>query len=311
MAKMIEARLTDEFIGSAEIPGVIHSKFRTVLNILFRMPAGGSRLITMITPETNGIPDSVTVSAEYFSRISLLPVGHKLMCKNLNICFETVSETLKGDVQCLRPSGLIIKRIAEETLVPPDFIRYFKKLELHSRKDSRNDGFSVWSFCRKNEIVLELQCFAKCWLERDIGGMETILLKHIGLGIGLTPSCDDAFLGIVSVYSGAKLFADWAAEGGYNGLSGWKGLLDIRCLTPFSKLLFNRTTDVSLKYLCCSQEGRFSDAVIDLMEAIFSDAGECLEACIESVSLVGESSGMDLLFGTEIACRELGKIFRD
>lgn len=307
MTKIIEARLTDEFIGFAEIPGIIHSKFHTVLNILFRMPAGGSKLITIITPGIKGIPDSITVTEEYFARISLLPVGSGLLCKNLNICFESISETLKGNIQCLRKSGLVIKCSAEKTLSPPSFRRFFEGLGAYSIKNCRNNGFSVWGFQRKNQIALDLQTFGKAWLDHDIAGMETMLLKNIGLGIGLTPSCDDAFLGMIAVYSAAKLYADAPVEIKKKELSCWKDLPVMGSVTPFTKLLFNRTTDVSLKYLCCSQEGRFSDAVIDLMRAIFSETGENLETCIESVSLVGESSGMDMLFGTEIACRILGK----
>lgn len=307
MAKIIEARLTDEFIGSEEIPGIIHSKFRTVLNILFRMPEGDSRLITIITPGTKGIPDSITVPEEYFARISLLPVGTGLLCKNLNIYFKSISEILKGNIQCLRKSGLVIKSTAEKKLSPPNFARFVEVLGEYSIRDCRNDGFSVFGGQRKTQIALDMQNFGKAWMEHDIAGMEAMLLKNIGLGIGLTPSCDDAFIGIIAVYSAAKLYSDAPVEKIKRELRCWKDLPAIGSLTPFTKLLFNRTTDVSLKYLCCSQEGRFSDAVIDLMRTIFSGTGENLETCIKSVSLAGESSGMDMLFGTEIACRELGK----
>ncbi len=307
MAKIVEARLTDEFIGSAGIPGIIHSKFRTVLNILFRMPTGSSRLITIITPGTKGIPDSITVTEKYFARISLLPIGSKLLCKNLIIVFENIPETLEGNIHCLRQSELVIKSTVEKMLGTPNFVHYFKELELLSIKYCRNNGFSIWNIQRKNQIATDMQSFAKAWLKHDIAGMETILLKHIGRGIGLTPSCDDAFLGMIAVFSAARLYADTPVETIEKGLRCWKDLLAIESLTPLAKLLINRTTDVSLKYLCCSQEGRFSDAVINLMGAIFSETGENLEIYMESVALVGESSGMDLLFGTEIACLELGK----
>lgn len=305
MAKMIEARLTDEFIGPGKIPGIIHSKFRTVLNILFKMPSGANRLITIITPGTDGIPDSITVPEDYFERIALLPAGCKLFCENLVIYFDNVSETLKGDILCIRQSALNIKKTAEADQIHLNLLRYLEALDTYSLKVRRDNGFSVLGAERKNEVSWDMRHFAGAWLKHDIAGMERILLKNAGLGIGLTPSCDDAFLGIIALYSGAKLFASIHEGWSYKSLERWSRLPSVGCLPPFSRLLSNRTTDISLKYLCCSQEGRFSDAVIKLVEAVFSGVGKDLEACIESVSLVGESSGMDLLFGTEAACREL------
>ena len=88
----------------------------------------------------------------------------------------------------------------------------------------------------------------------------------------MTPSCDDAFLGIIAVYSGAKLYAETMGVNTSKFLREWMALPDIKNLPPFYRTLSNRTTDVSLKYLCCAQEGRFSDVVIDLIKGMFSKA---------------------------------------
>jgi hypothetical protein len=310
MAQIIEARLTDEFNSSLAMSGVIHSKFRTVINVLLKMPGGSNRLIAIITPNTKGIPDSITVTEEYFAKISLLPVGSRLLCKDLTVHFDVISEVLEGDYWCLRESRIVIENTAVETVGLDSFARYLGELKIFCSKHYCTDGFSVLSSGQKSEIVANLHCFSKAWLEHDLERMESILLKHIGMGIGLTPSCDDAFLGIIAVYSGARLYADTPFSRVWKCLSGWRELPDIGRITPFNKLLFNRTTDVSLKYLCCSQEGRFSDAIMDLIRVIFSGAREELEPSIKSVSLVGGSSGMDTLFGTAIACQELSKSIR-
>jgi hypothetical protein len=307
MAQIIAARLADDFNSSAEIIGSIHSKFRTVINVLFTMPLGSNRLVAIITPRINGIPDSITVQEEYFAKISMLPVGSKVSCKDLIVHFDGISEALEGDTRCHRHSKIIIENSIAETAGLPNFLRYPEELKDFCVRYSCTDGFSVLSTEKKNDIASDLQCFSKAWLEQDFIKMESILLKHAGRGIGLTPSCDDAFLGIIAVYSGARLYADTPAGRACNGLKAWRDLAHIGSITPFNRLLFNRTTDVSLKYLSCCQEGRFSDAMIDLIMVIFSGTEEDLEPYIKSVSLVGGSSGMDTLFGTEIACRELSK----
>jgi hypothetical protein len=307
MSQIIEARLTDEFNSSEEIIGVIHSKFRTVLNVLFRMPGGSSRLIAIITPATRGIPDSITVTEEYFAKISLLPVGSKLLCKALNIHFADISEVLEGNVGCLRSSRIVIENTIAGTAELSNFLRYPEELKNFSGRCLCTDGLSILSAEKKSDVVSNLQSFSKAWLEHDFIKMEAILLKYAGMGIGLTPSCDDAFLGIIAVYTGARFYAETPAGRAREGLKTWRGLPVIGSITPFSRLLFNRTTDVSLKYLCCCQEERFSDAMLDLIRAIFSGTEEDLEPYIKIVSSVGGSSGMDTLFGTEIACRELSK----
>lgn len=311
MARILEARLTDDFTGSGEITGTIHSKFRTVLNILFRMPAGRDRLITVITPDTRGIPDSITVEKEYFCGISMLPVGSGLLYKNLTIRFEGFPEPLEGGVQCLRQSGLVIDSGEANGFRPPDFSSYIEELDGFTAENCREDGYSVWDLQRSSLIAQDLQKFSGEWVKGDTAKMESILLKYTGLGIGLTPSCDDAFLGMIAVFSGAKLYAGTFADQIGKNLKAWRNLPPAGSLTPFDRLLRNRTTDVSLKYLCCSQEGQFSDVVADLIRAVFSGSRRNLRACIETASLVGESSGMDMLFGTKTACRELEKSLRE
>lgn len=311
MARILEARLTDDFTGSSEITGMIHSRFRTVLNILFRMPARRDRLITVITPDTRGIPDSITVEKEYFSKISMLPVGSGLLYENLTIRFEGLSEPLVGGIQCLRQSGLVIDSGDANGFRLPDLLRYIEELDGITAENRRVDGHSVWDLQRSSLIAQDLQKFSGEWVKGDAAEMESILLKYTGLGIGLTPSCDDAFLGMIAVFSGAKLYAGTYADQIGKSLKAWRDLPSAGSLTPFDRLLRNRTTDVSLKYLCCSQEGRFSDVVADLIRAVFSGSRRNLRACIEAASLVGESSGMDMLFGTKIACRELEKSLRE
>lgn len=322
MANMLEARLTEEFLRPAELPGIIHSKFHSVMNVQFKMPFGEKRLVTVVTAGTAGIPDSITVDREYFSQLLPLPVGSELWCKNMTIRFEGVADPLVGDEQCLRGSNLLIRSPSGiGRRAPGDidiygmafvkgFAHFKEELDRLAVDGCRNDGLSALGLRRKREIVSGLQAFAWSWLEHDTAKMEIGLLKYVGLGIGLTPSCDDAFLGIIAMYSGARLYAQTAFERMGETFLKWRSLPDIGSLSHFKERLFNRTTDVSLKYLCCAQEKRFSDPVIDLVDAIFFDTNVPMGACVKQASMVGESSGMDMLLGAEIACQVLWESVR-
>lgn len=306
MAQIIEARLTPNFNSSEELFGVLHSKFSTVLNVFFGMARGTPRLITFMTAGTKGVPDSITVTDEYFEKLLSLPVGSRVLCKDFIFYFDSILEELKGDNSCTRQSRIVF----ESTSINPTglfkFIQNTDDMRIFSDKPYLFGNLSPLNTEQKTDIVSNLHGFAKSWLEHDIRKMESILLKHIGMGIGLTPSCDDAFLGIIAVYSGAKLYAETMGVNTSKFLREWMALPDIKNLPPFYRTLSNRTTDVSLKYLCCAQEGRFSDVVIDLIKGMFSKAKD-LRDYIKAVSLVGGSSGLDMLYGMSVACQELSK----
>ena len=50
--------------------------------------------------------------------------------------------------------------------------------------------------------------------------------------------------------------------------------------------------------------------MIDLVDAIFFDTNVPMGACVKQASMVGESSGMDMLLGAEIACQVLWESVR-
>lgn len=307
MTKILEARLADVFFSSARMTGVIHSKFRNVFNILFKMPEGNNRLLTVLTPNIKGVPDSLTVAEKTFSELLLLPIGSGIWSEDLKFHLEATSEVFEVTPDCLRESGLIISNCPAESVAIPNFMNFVNELEKFRLNNDRTDGFSTLSASKKIALEKNLRYFSKAWLNHDRIQMESLLLQYIGLGIGLTPSADDAFLGIIAVFSGAKLYADNLTGRRRECLQAWIDFPTIGSIAPFYRLLFNRTTDVSLKYLSCAQEGRFSDVIIDLISVMFSDSEERLKPCIESVSMVGGSSGMDTLFGMAIACQELGR----
>lgn len=120
----------------------------------------------------------------------------------------------------------------------------------------------------------------------DGGEIHGCLEKLLGLGIGLTPSADDALLGIIYVFRNLPE----AADGIRLFLESVEQLCD-RC-----------TTQISASYLKAVLEG----APFERMEQVFR--GICGEQTleIENLTQIGSSSGSEMLLGMLIALRICG-----
>ena len=66
--------------------------------------------------------------------------------------------------------------------------------------------------------------------------------------------------------------------------------------------IVGKTTDISIKYLVCALEGRFSDVLRELMGAVFSGSVLDWDAGIERVAGIGSTSGIDMLLGIWLGC---------
>ena len=296
MDSILEARLTEDFIKSEILSGRIHSKFRTVINVLFQMPEGSHRLITVLKPNVTGVPDSLTVTEETFSKLALLPIGSGILYKDFRFYLTSDGKGLDVTADCFRHSWLMLPDVPAKPSSLFNFVNFACHLENYQRNnDDSIDGFSTLTTAKKREIETNLRGFSNAWINHNYMKMESILMQYTGIGIGLTPSSDDAFIGIIAVFGGAMKYIE---------------LPDIGNITPFHKLLSNRTTDVSIKYLSCAREGRFSNSIIGLIGVMFSDSEESLLPYLEEMSSVGGSSGNDTLYGMTIACQELNKIDR-
>ena len=97
----------------------------------------------------------------------------------------------------------------------------------------------------------------------------------LGLGSGLTPSFDDACVGMAAIYT---------ATG--------------RSLPPLEDL--SVTTDVSARYLRLAQRGYFGEPLLALIRALWKNhAG--IPAAAQALEAVGASSGSDMIYGVRLA----------
>lgn len=95
--------------------------------------------------------------------------------------------------------------------------------------------------------------------------------NYLGLGSGLTPSFDDACVGVMAL---------------------------CRAMgrpPPFHLKDVSQTTDVSARYLHLAREGYFGEPLLRLMDALYG-AGDLPES-VEQLLAVGATSGSDMLYG--------------
>ena len=107
--------------------------------------------------------------------------------------------------------------------------------------------------------------------------------EFLGLGSGLTPSFDDACVGMAAVYTA------------------------VGCpIPPLSDLAV--TTDVSARYLQLAQEAYFGQPLLDLIHALWQDESALQEA-VHHLEAVGATSGRDMLYGVRLALRKFRSRF--
>lgn len=102
--------------------------------------------------------------------------------------------------------------------------------------------------------------------------------EFLGLGSGLTPSFDDACVGMAAVYTA------------------------VGCPIPLLSDLAV-TTDVSARYLQLAQEAYFGQPLLDLIHALWQDESALQEA-VHHLEAVGATSGRDMLYGVRLALRK-------
>lgn len=95
--------------------------------------------------------------------------------------------------------------------------------------------------------------------------------RFLGLGRGLTPSFDDACVGVMAVCRAMGQAA------------------------PFVLTCLEDTTDVSARYLLLAKEGYFGQPVVDVMDALYGRGS--LARAIPDLLAVGATSGSDMLWG--------------
>jgi len=285
MIKILEARMNSHFVAVPFLKGRIHSRFNRAINIEFTQKDFQTRLITVLYQGNTGVPDSLVVDNSAFASILKLPVGTAVQKSGLEFIFEGMDETLNGYEARLQSDFISVIDLQKDTNRLSRALEYLKS---YGRDGKRKDGFSRIPVFARQQILQKLSRLCRTMHGGDVHELEKDLSLCIGMGCGLTPSSDDAVVGILA--------------------AGRSGLLGSH-VPPLDNmkiwhLLEGQTTDVSRKYLCCAVEGRFSDVLVDVLTAFIYQGEPEWEQCIQALVQVGSTSGMDMLRGIEIAFQE-------
>jgi hypothetical protein len=285
MKNILEIRLNSHFVKAPLLRGRIHSQFGRVVNIEFLQDGFQPRLITLLPPGFTGIPDSLVVDTAYFKKISLLPIGTTVIKKSLSFTFDGIEETMEGDNAHLQQDFLCN---LNHEFGKHDINNFLGSLKDIYTRVNKQDGFSRLPFSTSQQILQKLRGLCCALIEGNINEIEKKLLLCTGVGYGLTPSSDDAVVGILA-----------AARSGIFGVE-----VPSMDISKTWKQLERLTTDVSRKYLCCAVEGRFSDTLRNLLRTILIPEKFDCKIYLQAVAEIGSTSGMDMLKGIEIAFRE-------
>ncbi len=122
---------------------------------------------------------------------------------------------------------------------------------------------------------------------RDAARVAGCVASLVGRGPGLTPSGDDALVGLLAVLHRLAATADPSTE-----LVG-------RAVTAH----LHRTGDISAHYLRLAAAGHFGERLVALCDALATGAHTAVEPAAAAVVATGATSGADALLGVLTAVR--------
>lgn len=269
----IEMNLSSEWNQEAILCGTLHSKFDRVQNYLFSIE-GEQRMLTIMREGNTLLPDSIILRCEDYNYLK--NQGEYLAKKSkdyIQIHNIKIAQLITSSCSLLNPS-----------------IENFKREDFEQKKNQ------IETFIECSEKRSDFERLPKRYkklLDRFIEGIlqdkpEMVadsFCSMVGAGRGLTPAADDAMIG--------------ALAGSLLGLSLLKK--QNTYFARVEKILSclgreKQTTEISCKYLKCACRGNFSKNLCRVMQILAGESEADLVRILEAISMVGHSSGMDMLF---------------
>lgn len=268
--KALRTYLLPEFTAMPELAGYVHSVFTHAVNVVF-----GDVMVTLVTDREAGIPDSIVLHPEDFSALPLR-YGEPVRLEAHLLVFP--AKNLAIDLSC--PNHENTFPLGLQLALPEERKRRLTMVE---------QQFPVGHFLpepvekRFPDLLFAVNA-------SDSGKTEKLLLELIGLGQGLTPSADDALLGLLAVR------AFLTAAGANVPLPELPAMI--------YRLSAKRTTDVSRKYLRCATQYRFSLPLTRVISSLFSVNNKIDPSAFYALLNTGHSSGRDIFRGILITVDE-------
>lgn len=315
-------RMTER-LRKKEISVIVHSVFQKAVNLeseghLYTMLAAGTKPLTPKEDAYLGVPNSAYVKTEHFMTISLepgmkIPGGRQEIQTGKDRFLFAKHMVLFPDA-FFRPEGL---READEKLLRQG-IKWFDRLltEAAGRKGAGAGLFYINYFlgkapdsCYEDQVSAALQRELEKRLSCVCRLMETgekqkeqemqeklrqAVAGTVGTGMGLTPSADDFFCGMLIAMACMSKTDEKVKRAVRAVEAGIRRALDRK-----------GTTQVSGEMLLLHTQRIFPRLYKKLAEA-FLTGGTGMEAVMERLERIGHSSGIDMACGMAAAFRILG-----
>lgn len=228
------------FVHKFEQPciGTVHSVFSRAVNVTFNS-GEGTQLLTLVTSATPALPDSLCVPE---SLLGMLCIHDELTLFRDRVSVRGLNFCIKHDKEW---SGFVKPRSDRPDAV--SFLRATCRLR---------SGFELLPQSLRDRVDTSLQT-------NDFEAF-------FGLGIGLTPSFDDACIGVMAV---SRVLGESVPQ-----------VADL-----------SMTTDISAHYLRLAMMGFFSQPVLEVIDALFTPTK--LIRSIQALQAFGATSGCDMIHG--------------
>lgn len=223
----------------------------------------------------------------YLSPVSLITNLTPLEFQQLNFQQKQIYQIQLNNQNCvIFPSKLT-------ALSNPNFqlLQYYAEIAEKVLRQSTTTGLCLLLKNQSEDLILSatnryLSQFQAYYQAQDIKSAFNILLKLIGLGIGLTPSGDDFLCGFISVFHRLNL----------------TGTEFFQVLQEQIRLHLRNTNPISARFLGCALENHFSKSIIEFFQLSPTTPPD-IPQLVRIFENIGHSSGMDTLFGIYYACR--------
>lgn len=234
-------------------------------------------MFTLLREENDLAPDSLLLPEYFFDRI-------RRICHNMKVddnCY----------IEMERMSVLLNERNYHSLYLPWE-IRQIEETELKKRMQILVDQYKKTP---KKSALLQLpreypELLKQLAVGYLVGDTDTIYQAYsrlVGAGIGLTPSCDDAMVGVLAVLLVWISCQDRGQESFYR--------LSSQLLEDLKKT--KRTTAVSIKYLKNAVRGSFVQPLNRIVKWVMTGCACQTAKEVSHMTAIGHSSGVDTLYG--------------
>lgn len=281
-------------------PWAVHSMFKSVLNLETR-----NGLVTITGPSVDLLPNGLRISSELDFRSTGLRSGqlvilgpHRIRIPGANIEIE-LSGAMPWSPRLPVMSHWIAQARWRDRAAD---MRRLAAAAVRARRGA-GDGLGILIDPDRGPLVSAVARIAAPRLERlalavrngDPAAAATAAESLVGLGPGLTPSGDDALVGM------AAALTAMAAP----------GFFDATFLGAVADAAPTRTTLVSATFLRHASVGEFSAGVHQLMRVLIGTDAADAQVAMERFVAYGATSGADTLVGALMGLDALVPAVRD